>query len=88
MRVILTGSTGWVGGEVLDQCLANPEITSIITFTRRALPKAEEHPKLKTVIVEDFMKYSEEMLNELRDADGCIWYVYTSPFSCERLLTK
>ncbi|KAF5861520.1 hypothetical protein ETB97_012846 [Aspergillus alliaceus] len=46
MKVILTGSTGFIGCEVLKQCLQNPSITSIVAFSRRDLPPTvTHHPK-------------------------------------------
>ena len=38
MNVIFTGSTGFIGRKVLEQCLQNSSITFIITLTRRDLP--------------------------------------------------
>ena len=38
MNVICTGSTGFLGRKVLEQCLQNPSITFIIALTRRNLP--------------------------------------------------
>lgn len=55
MKIILTGSTGFIGHEVLVQCLQNPNITSIVALSRRELPR--EHPKLKTHVLDDFSTY-------------------------------
>lgn len=71
MKLILTGSTGFIGAEVLRQCLNNPSISSIIALSRRPLPVTD--PKLKTVIVEDFTNYSPSVLKELEGAEACIW---------------
>lgn len=38
MKVILSGATGFIGGEVLRQALADPAIKSLTCITRRALP--------------------------------------------------
>jgi hypothetical protein len=75
MKVILAGSSGFIGKEVLRQCLQNPSITSLVALSRRPLP--ENDPKLKTVLMEDFTSYSPSVLQELEGADSCIWYVFT-----------
>lgn len=71
MKVILTGNTGLIGGEVLTQCLENPEITSIVALSRRDLPI--EHPKLKQIQHSDFTSYPQPLLDELKGAEACIW---------------
>jgi nucleoside-diphosphate-sugar epimerase len=76
MKFILTGCTGFIGGEVLYQCLQNPSITAVVALTRRKLPEAlTTNPKLKEVIMKDFNSYPESVLKELSGADACIWYV-------------
>lgn len=75
MKIILTGCTGFIGSEVLAQCLAHPDISSITALSRRPLPSTPQftNPKLKVVIPQDFTTYPESILEELRGADGCIW---------------
>lgn len=74
MKIILTGCTGFIGGEVLDQCLQDSSVTSIIALSRRELPaSATSNSKLKAVIVNDFLNYSAELLQDVKDADACIW---------------
>lgn len=80
MKVILTGSTGFIGHEVLLQCLNHPSITSIIALSRRDLPAEitsakNASAKLKVVVVEDWLTYSDEVVDELRGAEGWIWWV-------------
>ncbi|KAJ5965191.1 uncharacterized protein N7479_005067 [Penicillium vulpinum] len=70
MKVILAGSTGFIGREVLSQCLAHPAITSIVALSRRDLPA---HEKLKVALIEDFMTYPDSIQDEIRDAEACIW---------------
>jgi nucleoside-diphosphate-sugar epimerase len=93
MKVILTGSTGFVGGEVLSQCLQNPAITSIVAISRRALPS---HKKLQVALIEDFLSYPDSIRDQIKDANACIWYdpspqVYahrstnTNPMCCRTL---
>lgn len=74
MKFILTGCTGFIGSEVLTQCLRNPTITSIIALSRRSLPDSVSNdPKLKVLIMKDFNVYPEPVLKELEGADACIW---------------
>jgi nucleoside-diphosphate-sugar epimerase len=73
MKIILTGSTGFIGSEVLKQCLRNPGIDSIIALSRRKLPDTISNPKLKVILMNDFAKYPPSIVKEIRDADGCIW---------------
>lgn len=74
MKIIITGSTGFIGGEVLKQALAHPSITSIVSLSRKALPEAvSSNPKLKAIILPDFLTYTPEVLDELKGAEACIW---------------
>lgn len=73
MKVILTGATGYIGSGVLEQCLKNPEITSIIVLSRKELPEKLNHPKIKVVIVKDFGNYSQDVIQQLQDAEACLW---------------
>jgi nucleoside-diphosphate-sugar epimerase len=73
MKVILLGSTGFIGKEVLDWCLKNPDITSLIALSRRDLPGEAANPKLTVVIIEDFKLYPDSVLEQLKGADACVW---------------
>ncbi|KAE8383467.1 hypothetical protein BDV26DRAFT_251791 [Aspergillus bertholletiae] len=80
MKVILAGTTGFVGQEILSQCLAHPSITSIIALCRRDLPIT--HPKLHVHRMkdQDFLSYSDPQLcTSLRGADACIWTLGITP---------
>ncbi|MCJ1242994.1 hypothetical protein MMC30_000190 [Trapelia coarctata] len=71
MKVILAGSTGFIGREVLEQCLQN---SSIIALSRRDLPSSvASNSKLKVVILEDFLSYPESLLQDIKGAEACIW---------------
>jgi len=74
MKVILSGCTGFIGAEILAQCLAHPSIISVIALSRRDLPA---HTKLTTVIMKDFVDYPESVLAQLKGADACIWAIGT-----------
>lgn len=73
MKVILTGSTGFIGHEVLTQCTQNPAITSIVALSRRELPT---HPRLNVQIIDDFSNCSDSVIGELQGASACIWYIH------------
>jgi uncharacterized protein YbjT (DUF2867 family) len=74
MKVILTGSTGFIGGEVLNQAISHPSITSLICLTRRALPDVvTSNPKVKVIMIDDFATYLPEVLSQLEGAECCIW---------------
>lgn len=76
MKVILTGSTGWIGSGVLKRCLALPSITFIVALTRRAIEIKDA--KLQNIVHKDFLKYDESIIQQLRGAEACIWYVMQS----------
>lgn len=74
MKVIVTGSTGFIGQEVLKQCVESSLITSVVALSRRppAVPEAA-NPKVKIVLVEDFLTYPPDVIREIQGAEACIW---------------
>ena len=66
MKVLILGATGMVGGEVLEQCLANEKIQRVLTIGRRK--SGIENPKLKEVGHGDFLDYST-VEAELKNVD-------------------
>lgn len=79
MKIILTGSTGGIGSEVLRQCLNSPKITSIIVLSRRDIPEdLSRNVKVKVIIMTDFSVYSSQVIEQLAGAEACIWYAYPS----------
>jgi nucleoside-diphosphate-sugar epimerase len=77
MKVILTGATGTIGSGVLKQCLANPEVQSVIALTRRPLDVKDT--KIENIIHRDFLNYDSETREKLKGADACIWYAEYVP---------
>ena len=74
MKAILTGASGFIGGGVLEACLDHPDVTSIVVLCRSPLSgPAANNAKVKVLVVEDFLNYSKPVLDELKDADFCIW---------------
>ena len=53
MKVIITGTTGYVGEGVMLACLDNSEIEKVLSVSRR--PCGHSHPRLEEYIVRDFM---------------------------------
>ena len=73
MKLVLTGSTGWIGGQVLKQCLEDPRIDSLVILSRRNMPKLDGNPKTKVIVMSDFLHYPDNVLYELDGSDACIW---------------
>lgn len=77
MKVIITGSTGRVGGGVLERCLAHPQVTSVVALTRR--PLDVQSPKLNNIIHKDYNRYNDSVIEQLKGAEACIWYISANP---------
>jgi len=73
MHLILTGATGLVGSGVLHAMLTNPTVSKISILSRRPVPMAEGHAKAHVIIHKDYTNYPSELMQQLRDADGCVW---------------
>jgi dihydrodipicolinate reductase len=73
-KIVLSGVTGRIGKQILDQAVRNPTITSVIALSRRPLPDLAHHDKVKVLLMPDFTDYSNDVVAELAGADGCIWY--------------
>lgn len=56
MKVIITGATGMVGEGILEACMENPEIESVLSISRR--PCGVQHTKLTELIHDDFSDFS------------------------------
>ena len=79
MKLIVGGSTGYVATDIIRRALSHPAVTSIVAIGRREadapsklLPGADAS-KLKSVVCDDFMNYSDSLKQELAGADACIW---------------
>jgi uncharacterized protein YbjT (DUF2867 family) len=68
MKVIITGATGMVGKGVLLECLDHPEITGVLSISRRAI--GLDHPKLKELIHPDFSEFAS-VSEHLKGYDAC-----------------
>ena len=73
MHLILTGATGSVGLAALQHCLANPKVTQLSILSRRPVIQAEGHAKANVILHKDYLNYSDEVLEQLKGAQGCVW---------------
>ncbi|KAI1473805.1 NAD(P)-binding protein [Daldinia eschscholtzii] len=85
MKLIISGATGFVAREVIRQSLSRNEITSVVALARKPVSIPEKLPpdanpsKLKSVVIEDYENYPEEVKNEFAGAAACIWTVAITP---------
>lgn len=75
MKIILTGSTGFIGTEILTQAIAHNYISHIYILTRRPLHERFSHKKVTQILHEDFESYPADLLSRLCDegVEACIW---------------
>ncbi|KAN0120233.1 hypothetical protein V8E51_002441 [Hyaloscypha variabilis] len=76
MKIVITGSTGWVGNAVLKKCLSTPAITSVVSISRRA-PEINDD-KLTTILHDDFSSYPNAIIEKMKTADACIYCLGTN----------
>ncbi|MEO8150587.1 MAG: NAD-dependent epimerase/dehydratase family protein [Bacteroidia bacterium] len=69
-KVILTGATGMVGEGVLIECLAHPQISEVLSVSRKS--NGMSNPKLKEYIVPDFLNLKDDDKN-LQGYDACFF---------------
>ncbi len=70
MNVILFGATGMIGQAVLLECLDDPGVTEVLAVSRRPLERG--HPKLRTLLVDDFGDYSA-VESQMDGFDACFY---------------
>ncbi len=76
MKVIVTGATGFVGGEVLRQCILNPTITTIFVLSRKEpAPELTKSDKVRVIIHKDYEQYPESLLSQLKGTEACLWAI-------------
>ncbi len=69
-KIIITGATGMVGEGVLIECLAHPQVSGVLSVSRK--PNEMSHPKLKEYIVPDFLNLKDDDEN-LKGYDACFF---------------
>lgn len=72
MKVVLSSSMEFIGGEVLTQCLNYLSITFIIVLAHRDSGDLAENSKAKVTIVKDFISYNKFIINELKTTNAII----------------
>lgn len=70
IKVIITGATGMVGEGVLLTCLESAAVKEVLMVNRKHFDL--QHPKLKELIVPDFMKL-DDYDQELTGYDACFY---------------
>ena len=70
MKIIVTGSPGTVGAELVRQAVADNDIEQVILLARN--PSETKHPKIREIIHKNFLDYSG-LENVFKEADACIW---------------
>ncbi|KAK0620833.1 hypothetical protein B0T14DRAFT_481922 [Immersiella caudata] len=75
MHLILTGATGLVGTAVLDSMIKTQSISKISILSRRPVQMATDakDPRINVIIHKDFDSYPPELLEQIKDANGCVW---------------
>jgi len=70
MKIIITGSTGTVGSELVREAVADNDIEEVILLARK--PSEIKHPKIREIIHKNFLDYSG-LENIFRKTDACLW---------------
>ena len=70
MKIIITGSTGTVGSELVRQAVADNDIEQVILLARNA--STTKHPKVREIIHKNFLNYNG-LENIFKEADACLW---------------
>lgn len=74
-KVLITGATGFLGGGVLQECLENQSISSIVSISRRSVNISS--PKLEEIILPDLSDLSS-IATKLDGFDACFYCLGTS----------
>ncbi len=82
-NVIITGSSGMVGGLILQECLDRADVAKVTTVGRRS--SGIKHPKLREVIHKDFLHFDPQS-DWLQNQQVCYFCigVYTGTVDRER----
>ncbi|XEV02013.1 hypothetical protein FSHL1_007300 [Fusarium sambucinum] len=80
MKVVVTGATGLVGNDIVKQCLSDARITKVVILTRKAVTMdIESHPKADVIMVQDFSRYSDDLLRRIEGSSACLWAIGARP---------
>jgi len=81
MKIIVTGSTGTVGSELVRQAVADNDIEEVILLARNQ--SEIKHPRIRQIIHKHFTDYSG-LENIFKEADACIWCLGISQTTVSR----
>jgi nucleoside-diphosphate-sugar epimerase len=70
LRVVLFGATGMVGSAVLEHCLSDDAVESVLSVGRRSTGLS--HPKLRELLVTNFLDYGP-VRDQLRGYNACFF---------------
>jgi uncharacterized protein YbjT (DUF2867 family) len=70
IRAIITGSTGMVGGGVLQECLIHPDVEKVLVINRR--PCGISDPKLTEILHPDFFDLTP-IAGQLKGYNACFF---------------
>lgn len=70
MKAILFGATGMVGQGVLQECLRDPDVESVLAIGRQTT--GNPHPKLRELVHRDFIDFSP-IAAQLSGYDACFF---------------
>lgn len=81
-KIVIVGSTGMIGGNVLQLCLNNNEISEVVSLVRRST--GVTHEKYKECIIADFLYYDkyDHLFNQVDIIYYCLG-AYTGSVSPE-----
>lgn len=71
-NVIITGSSGMIGGLVLEQCLKRDDVANVTTIVRRT--SGIKHKKLTEIIHQNFLDYTT-IEQELKNQQVCFFCI-------------
>ncbi|KAI1279798.1 hypothetical protein F5Y07DRAFT_405985 [Xylaria sp. FL0933] len=76
MKIIVAGASGFIGSAAVREAIKDESITQICVLSRGTpLPDDIANHAKVTVIRTSFAEYSMEVLNQLVDAEACIWAI-------------
>jgi N-acetyl-gamma-glutamylphosphate reductase len=70
MKVMIFGATGMVGDGVLNECIADPQVRSVLAITRS--PLEHSHPKVRAIRRSEFTHFDDRAA-EFADVDACFF---------------
>lgn len=72
MKIVMFGATGMVGYAVLQECLANPEVSSVLSVSRKS--NGVTHPKYRELLHADLFDLTP-VADQLRGFDACFYTI-------------